>query len=268
MRVAVLTDIHGNIHALEAVLEHLGAQNIDQVVVAGDTVNVCPDSRVCWERVKRLGCPILRGNHERYLYDYGTPRADPAWSEERFKPLLLARAQFTSGDLAGMRALPMTYKLPGLLITHALPRNDYGSLRATTTTDELRAALGDVEENYIVRGHNHQGFEHHWDDKHLYSLNALGLPLDGNRDAPYGILEQTGSDWILHRQRVPYNVEAALARFDQDYLAAAGPAALLLKEELRTAELRIIPFLNAYLARVDSGEMTLEHAVAQYLNTL
>ena len=77
MRLAVLTDIHGNLAALNAVLEHISTQNVDQIVVAGDTVNVLPDSSACWDLVMSLDCTVLRGNHERYLFDYGTPKADP-----------------------------------------------------------------------------------------------------------------------------------------------------------------------------------------------
>ena len=84
MRIAVIADIHGNLPALEAVLEALDTLQPDQIVVSGDVVDGGPDSAACWERVKQIGCPVLRGNHERYVFDYGTERADPLWATPQF----------------------------------------------------------------------------------------------------------------------------------------------------------------------------------------
>ncbi len=52
MRLAVLSDVHGNLQALEAVLEHAQKQQVDQIIVAGDLINIIPNSRACWDLVK------------------------------------------------------------------------------------------------------------------------------------------------------------------------------------------------------------------------
>ena len=128
MRVAVLTDVHGNLYALEAALRDARAQAVDEIVVAGDTVNILPHSRACWDMVTALGCPVLRGNHEHYLYTCGTPAAPPEWAQERFKGLFWLRTQFSDADVLAMRALPVVYRLPGLLVTHASPRSFFDTL--------------------------------------------------------------------------------------------------------------------------------------------
>ena len=64
-----------------------------------------------------LKCPVLRGNHERYLFDYGTPDAPPDWATERFQLLAWMQRQFSVQDLETMRSLPLTHHLPGLLVS-------------------------------------------------------------------------------------------------------------------------------------------------------
>ena len=105
MRIALLADIHGNLAALEAALAEIAALAPDLTIVAGDVVDGGPDSGACWRRVRALRCPVIRGNHERYLFDYGTPRADPAWSSPQFAPLRVARAELSTAELAELAAL-------------------------------------------------------------------------------------------------------------------------------------------------------------------
>lgn len=266
MRLAVLADIHGNLAALEAVLEDLQTQGVDEIVVAGDTVNVLPDSKMCWDRVVSLGCPLLRGNHERYVYDYGTPEASPDWATERFKLLAWMQRQFAVQDLEVMRSLPLTHRLPKLLITHATPRNEFESVFETTPPHVLREMFGSTTEPFILRGHNHVWREHRWDGRVLVTIASVGLPMNGIRDAQYALLTQTREGWQLEPQYVPYDVEMTLKRMDTPgYSEASGPMAHLFRQELTTAETHLIPFLQTYLTAVDQGELTLKEAVAKYL---
>ena len=265
MRLAVLADLHGNLPALEAVLAHLDAQAVDEVVVAGDVVNGAPFSRACWERVLERGCAVLRGNHERYLLDFGTPRADLAWAGEAFGPLQLARAQFDDAALAKVAALPRHLYRPGLLLTHASYRSDYDTILTETPTEEVAAMFAGTLEPFIVRAHNHHWVRRGWDERTLVSIGSVGLPLDGRREAQYLIAEQQGAGWTFAPQFVPYDVEGLLAAMREDYLPAAGPVGRLFYRELETARWQLIPFFRTFGAAVDAGELTLERAVARYL---
>ncbi|HEX8217763.1 MAG TPA: metallophosphoesterase family protein [Chloroflexia bacterium] len=80
-RVAVLADIHGNLPALEAVSRDLEQFGVDLVVVAGDLINWGPCSEQVLEFVAERRWPVIRGNHEFYLLDYGTDRAPVAWQD-------------------------------------------------------------------------------------------------------------------------------------------------------------------------------------------
>ena len=94
MRIAIIADIHGNLPAFETVLTDLRRQSPDLLVIAGDIVIGAPDSLACWQLAQSLACPIVRGNHERYLSHFGTATADPLWQTERFAPVQWAVQQF------------------------------------------------------------------------------------------------------------------------------------------------------------------------------
>jgi predicted phosphodiesterase len=67
MRLALLSDIHGNLPAFEAALAHATQQGYDQMVILGDVVVGAPDTADCWPLAKSLDVPIVRGNHGRYV---------------------------------------------------------------------------------------------------------------------------------------------------------------------------------------------------------
>ena len=105
MQIALLADIHGNLAALEAVLAELDRLRPDRIAVLGDIVDGAPDSLACWERVRGLGAVVLRGNHERYVVDYGTERAAPEWSTPQFAPVrwTVAQCREVKAELAALR---------------------------------------------------------------------------------------------------------------------------------------------------------------------
>lgn len=267
MRAAIISDIHGNLFALEAALEHIQTQNVDQIVVAGDIVNVFPDAKACWDLVGSLNCMVLLGNHERYVFSYGLPDADPAWQTERFKLLKWMHAQFTAADLEAMRSLPMTFQLPGLLVTHASPRSEFESVYETTPLETVEEMFSGVTEPLVIRGHNHVWLETKLKAKKVVTIGALGMPLNGRHDAQYALVTQEAGGWHYEPQYVPYPFEAVLEQVGNDaYRTIAGPIGRIFAHEFATASPHIIAFLTRYLSSVEAGELSLENAVTQYLS--
>jgi predicted phosphodiesterase len=92
-RLAVLSDIHGNLPALEAVLADMKPFAVDQVVIAGDVVNWGPFSADVMERVTCENWAIIRGNNEFYLLEYNTPRQPEHWQSYTLLPWLYHQLQ-------------------------------------------------------------------------------------------------------------------------------------------------------------------------------
>src|SRR5579859_3158795 len=88
-RIAVLSDIHGNLPALDAVLKDLADLSVDRIVVAGDVLNWGPFTDPVMERLVALDCAIIRGNNELYLLDHDTPRAPAHWKDYTISPWTL-----------------------------------------------------------------------------------------------------------------------------------------------------------------------------------
>jgi predicted phosphodiesterase len=270
MRIAILADVHGNLAALEAALAAVERLRPDRLVVAGDVVNGGPDSAACWERVKVLGCPVLRGNHERYVFDFGGERAAPEWSTSRFGPLQATVAALTAAQRAELSVLPLAWsepEAPGLMVVHASARADRDSVLAYTPEDTLAAMFpGPALPPLIVRGHNHICATREWNGRRIVTAGSVGLPLDGNPIAQFTVLERRGDRWDVHHHAVPYDVEATLGRFRKTgYLDRCGPMGRLLMREVATGAPHLVPFLR-FWARARHEAPALEQAVARFFD--
>lgn len=270
MRIAILADIHGNLAALEAVLEKLDALRVDQIVVAGDVVVGSPDSRACWELVKALRCPVVRGNHERYVFDLGTERAAPEWSTARFSPVHFAAAQLGEVYRRELAALPLQLRLPDapdLLIVHGSPRRDTDQVYPYTLESALAPMFDGVTERWIARGHNHYAGVRQWSRGQIVTVGSVGLPLDGNPAAQFSVFERARDEWRVEQHAVPYDVHATVQRFHETgYLEQAGPMARLFLREVVAAGFYILPFLRFLSDCEKRGEnLSIDEVFRKYL---
>ncbi len=274
MRIAILADIHGNLPALEAALADVERQHPDRLIIAGDIVDGGPDSAACWERVKAVGCPVLRGNHERYVYDFGTEQADPQWADPQFAPLHVARAELSQDQISELAGLPFRWTdpdAPGLLVVHASPRSDNDSVFAYTPEEIVSTMFSGAEGvPLIVRGHNHFCAQREWSGGRIVTSGSVGLTQDGNPSAQYVLLERDTLErdgWRVRHRMVRYDVAATLRRFhDSGYLDKAGPMGRLFYREVATGTHQVVPFLRYQTYRRQAGTYkTLSEAVDRFI---
>jgi len=205
MRLALIADIHGNLPALEAVLDQIEELHADRVLVLGDIVVGSPDSLACWQRVKALGCPVLRGNHERYVCDLGTERAKPEWSLPQFGPMQYAAAQLGETARRELAVLPESIRLseaPDVLFVHASARNDSDLVFPYTSAAELEPMFAGAPERWLIRGHNHYSGVYLWGNRRIVTVGSVGLPLDGTPAAQFTVLERTTGEWAVQQLSV------------------------------------------------------------------
>jgi predicted phosphodiesterase len=270
MRIAILADIHGNLSALEAVLERVARLRVDHLVIAGDVVVGAADSLECWERVKALGCPVIRGNHERYVFDLGTERAKPEWSTEQFGPVQFAAAQLGEANRRELSALPPVLRIPGaedLLVVHGSARSDNDLIFPYTRDEEIAPMFAGTTERWIVRGHNHYAGVRLWSDRQIITSGAVGLPLDGTVKAQFVVMERRAQGWRAEHHAVPYDVGATLRRFQESgYLERGGPIARLFMREVETAAFHVLPFQKWNEELIRAGTvLPLNEAVAAFM---
>ncbi len=272
MRIAVLNDVHGNLPAFEAALAHAREHGPDLMVIAGDLVIGAPDSATCIELALSLNCPIIRGNHERYVLDYKTERAHPTWLEERFAPMHEAHEQLTQKLLEKIARFETRLDLPqapGVLFVHGSARSDVDSVKLCTSEEELAQMFSGCQQRLIVRGHNHIGQVRVWDQgRMIVTSGSVGMALDGHPTAQYLLLDQTASGWRFTHQSAEYDLGEVLGRYrDTHYVAKAGPMGRLFMREVMTASHQVVPFLKAWKVWQESGErLSLGQGVERFLN--
>jgi len=271
MKLAVVSDIHGNFPALLAVARHIRATGHDAVVVLGDIVVGCPDSWECWELVHSLGWRILRGNHERYVGTFDSPDAPPEWFAPQWAPVRWAVERAPSHAREQLLRLPTTLAVPGMdgaTFLHASRRNDTDSVHPHTPDPALSEMFSPSAPRLVVRGHNHVAQTRLWSGGTILTNGSVGLPMDGHTTAQYTTLtRRSGGGIVWQHHSITYDLARALARFtDTGYLRAAGPMARLFHRELATATLQVVPFLAWWTRWKQEGtQPDLAEAVQRFL---
>lgn len=226
MRVAILSDTHGNLVALEAALADLGGQSVDSIVCLGDVAATGPQPRETLRRVRALGCPMVMGNCDQHLLDV---RADPPPSSE--PPDLIGAVdswcatELSDEDEAFIRSFQPTVSIelaPGraLLCYHGSPRSFNDLVQPFTPDDELAGFFAGHEVAIGAGGHTHNQMLRRFGAMLLLNPGSIGLPLDrfppddkvrNPAWAEYALVTSEGAHLGIELCRVPYEL-AALER--------------------------------------------------------
>jgi putative phosphoesterase len=213
MKMVALYDIHGNLPALDAVLQEVERENPDLILVGGDIVPG-PMPRAALERLLALGDKIhsIRGNCEREVvaaFD-GLPFG-PGMSEEVSERMRWTAKQLERSQRDFLAQLPeqAAFNVDGLgevLFCHGSPRSDEEMITAATPEERLRAMLAGVRQRVVVCGHTHMQFDRNVDGMRIVNAGSVGMP--------YG---DAGAYWLLlgpeiMLRRTLYDLEDAAAR--------------------------------------------------------
>jgi putative phosphoesterase len=222
VRLAIVSDIHGNLTALEAVVADLARRGVDRVVHGGDLALAgCRPAEVV-DRVRELGWPGIVGNTDALLWH---PQEHAV--QERNAPKLrdLLRLLFDEyapatrellGDerIAWLRRLPSEYRDGELLLVHASPGDLWRAPQPDAKDAELSATYGPCDARLAVYGHIHRPYVRRLGHLTVANSGSVGSPFDGDPRASY-LLVSSGEAQVI---RVDYDVEReAAALRDSDY---------------------------------------------------
>lgn len=252
MRIAVLSDIHGNSIALDAVLEDVRAQgDVDAYWVLGDLAAIGFDPIGVLEKVSELPQVMLvRGNTDRFLVTGERPRPTVEECEAK-PPLWLARAEVAAsfswtqgmvtaaGWLEWLAELPLESRavLPDgsrVLCVHASPGCDDGrEVQPRMNEEALGALVAESEAELVFVGHTHWPMETRVAGVHLANVGSVSNPFPPDLRASYVMLEADEAGYHLQYHRVAYNHEAVVRELRRVNHPAAPYIIRFLRGEIR-----------------------------------
>ena len=210
MRIAILSDIHGNLVGLDACLADLHAQGgADVIVAAGDLCLDGPKPKRVLQRLQEIGAKCVRGNTERFICDPDSALSE--LSEADRKQISWTRSEIGEKWLAWLAQLPFSQRFGEpeneLLVVHANPASDNEHLWPDADDATLERLIGDEKAAVIAFGHLHLPYVRVWRGKMLVNVASAGLPKDGDPRAGYAILTQCSGGWEVKHRRVAFDVK-------------------------------------------------------------
>jgi predicted phosphodiesterase len=229
MRIAAVSDIHGNLFALDAVLADIDRRGVDLIVNLGDILSGPVLPRETADRLMALDLPTIRGNHERQVLSMD-PNGMGASDRHAYDTI-------TAAQRGWLAALPPVLTLShGVFLCHATPENDVDCYLEDLIEGELRPAplnrieerTGTCEASLIMCGHSHiprlarlgsgqlilnpgsvgiQAYHGHHPSPHTVEI--------GSPHARYAIADRSTGDWTVEFVAVPYDWQAAAQLAEQ-----------------------------------------------------
>lgn len=225
MKIALISDIHGNLAAFDAILDVIAREKSDQIVCLGDVVAEGPWPHDVVVRLREVGCPVVLGNADAELLDL--PHEDATDSEDARKILEISRwgaAQLDEADREFIASFQPTIEISlgavgMLLCCHGSPKSFNDIIRATTPDEELDVMLAGTNAAVQAGGHTHTRMLRAWRDREIVNPGSVGLAYQFSADgsvrvppwAEFAFLTAADEGGIsLDFRRVPYDRDAAV----------------------------------------------------------
>ena len=275
MRLAVLSDTHGNLPALEAVLADARQQGVDGIIVAGDFTTGGPQQLETINLLRSLGGWMIRGNSESYLLAYGAGNVPDGWRvSKQWASVRWSYSHLNRETLDFIASLPeqrvvalddaapirVVHGSPRSSSEHLFPDRDPVSLRAFRKAGllppgrdrvKLDQALVQVKESVLVCGHSHIPWKQEQDELLVLNPGSVGAPINGDVRAQYALLTCQRSwpsktiTWQAEHRAIAYDLALVRAAVSESGLLEEGGA-----------------FARAWLLVIETGQNVSGHFVS------
>lgn len=220
MRIAFLSDIHGNATALEAVFRDINQHKVDRICVLGDLCFRGPEPKRVLDMIRSLDADVIKGNADEWLVrgiQQGEVPDEALDIMGKEREWTLNR--LSEDDLAYLRDLPNDLVVNDLdLIVHAFhatPTSLFEPVLPDQTERIEETIMSRDEADLYVYGHIHQPFIRSMHGKNIVNTGSVGMPFDGHPLASYLLVEIEEGRHRLHLNRVPYNREHVVELYKQ-----------------------------------------------------
>jgi len=195
--VALISDVHSNLHALQAVMEDIDTLGVERIICAGDLVGYYPYPNETISLLREKDVISIMGNHDRSVIHFNTVGMNRLAAEA---------ARWTSENidsenvdyLKSLRSrMKITIEGKVLSVYHGSPRDDDEYLYEIDACSDL---LEMCECDYLITGHTHIPFVRRYQEGMLINSGSVGQPRDGDRRASYAILDTERGDVTICRK--------------------------------------------------------------------
>lgn len=210
MKVAVISDIHANLPALEAVLEEIESRNIDKILCAGDVVGYYPYPNEVIELLEQRQIECVKGNHDEKVLGE---------TDARFNRYAERAADWTTRNLTddSMNFLEslltrMEKEISGkeIVMVHGSPRNETEEyIQERMVDDKFIYEFFDNPPDVLILGNTHVPFVKRSSDTLVLNPGSVGQPRDGNAKASYAVLDLETQEAQIERVRYPIDEVAS-----------------------------------------------------------
>ena len=225
MRIGIISDIHGNLPALKAVLADMERQRVEKIFCAGDLVDYGPYPEEVVNLIRDKGIPCVLGNHDQAVaWDYGEENFTVAPGRDltsELAALKWAQEHTSLKSKEFLRSLPISLpvELAGyrVLIFHATPRSVKEYLREEAADERFLELLVSYSADIGIGGHIHLSFAKQLPEALWLNTGSVGKPKDGDCRAGYLLLE-LGEKINFSFPRVEYNLAEILEKMEKEGL--------------------------------------------------
>lgn len=262
MKIAILSDIHGNYIALNAVLNQLKENDISKIVVAGDHISDCPSPSRVIDKLIEIDAIAIKGNREKYILDYMASGSRDWEQFDQMYSLEWTRSILTNNDLQWIKGLKdqESLKFPdknSIRIVHGSPDSVIEHLYKDKQ-ERLSEVLSSIEEDVLICGHSHLPWSCRIGNKLAVNAGSVGVSFNKNISADYVILTWEKNQWHASHHSAVYSFNELYNSFKESGLYEEGGIwGKLILQSLKDGKNRNIEFIK----------MTMETLNREYKDT-
>ena len=235
MRIAIISDLHANMEAFEAVLADIDQKGVDESICLGDAIGYGPDPEAVVQRVRERGIPSVIGNHDlaavepHYLHWFNPPARESL--EQSIRKL-------SDGSIKFLQGLKRCLVRHGCRFVHGFPPNSPILYQFAVKAKRITEVFQKAAEPVCFTGHTHELEIITWDGstwsrsplekgaigladdrQYIVNIGSVGQPRDGNNNAKYVIWDTEKKE--LNVRYVPYDIESVVKKIIAGGLPAA-----------------------------------------------
>lgn len=262
----MIADIHGNLHALKAIIKDLTEAGITEYLIAGDLIADCSQPNEVLDYIKTLNATVIKGNREEYVLSYLNGENQHWINYEQMASVVWTAKVLTKENVEYIRGLSQSHvrsfgSWGRISMVHGSPFHISEHLYEDKEQDRLREAVQACQTEVLVCGHSHRPWKKEIDQTLVLNPGAAGVHFNERSGAEYAVLSFESGKWQANHYVALYSVEDFKQTMMTSSLYDMAPTwAQLIIQSIEEGFNANINFLRSFAAS-DFNDGLIENAV-------